>query len=190
LHAVAANVFGTVGGTTKNTQSANKRIQQSVLNQRPICRLSFDRNIAVSPARINVSLILVGNEFPGILIFVKGPPQEQLTVIAQAADTMSFFFGSAQCGKQQRSEDRNDGNNHQQFDQSESSFELEYIFSGLTPYRQHGANANVSNKQIKSKYVPGLSLESEESSPLKAKQNKARFVLCAFLVSLREKGAG
>ena len=53
-----------------------------------------------------------------VLIHDRG--QSQLLQIAEALDLMGFLFGLAQGGQEQAGQDRNNGDHHQQFNQSKA----------------------------------------------------------------------
>jgi hypothetical protein len=60
-------------------------------------------------------------------------------VVAHALDALGLEFGAGQCGEQQRSEDRDNGDDYQQLDQREtSSPNISYqARNANTPERRH-----------------------------------------------------
>src|SRR5258706_9243978 len=56
-----------------------------------------------------------------VFVFIKAPGQHELFVIADTADLIGFFFGTAQGWQQHRCENCNDRYNHQKLDQGESA---------------------------------------------------------------------
>src|SRR5207302_8476381 len=60
----------------------------------------------------DISIVIVGVQLPSVL---------QLLEIIDAADAFGFLFGFSQDRQKHGCQDGDDGNNHQQFDQSEGA---------------------------------------------------------------------